>query len=143
MTEATTEATRPTRLPDWQTRLECLCADRMAAPFVWGQQDCCLWAADAVQALTGQDPAAHLRGQYDTAEGAARLLRELGGVRAVATTALGPAVPVLRAAVGDVVLIHNAGRDLLGVCIGTAVLAPGPAGLGAVPLMSAQAAWKV
>jgi len=33
-------------------------------PFVWGECDCCLFAADWIKARTGIDPAAALRGAY-------------------------------------------------------------------------------
>ena len=43
------------RLPDWQPRLQALIQARLAAPFAWGEHDCCLFVCDAVQAITGQD----------------------------------------------------------------------------------------
>lgn len=131
------------RLPDWQTRLAALCADRQAAPFVWGEHDCCLWAADAVQALTGLDFASAWRGSYATAAEAARLLADLGGVRAIASAALGEPVPAAFAAVGDVVLIEQGGRELLAVCNGGTALCVGPDGLAPMGMEAALAAWKV
>jgi len=133
----------PTRLPNWQTRLAALCAERQAAPFVWGTHDCCLWAADAVQALAGVDFASAWRGTYTSAAGAARLLAELGGVRAIASAALGDPVPVAFAAVGDVVLIEQDGRELLAVCNGGTALCVGPDGLAPVGMEAALAVWKV
>lgn len=35
-------------------------------PFVWGQSDCCLILADWICRVTGRDPAAAVRGLYDT-----------------------------------------------------------------------------
>jgi hypothetical protein len=48
-------------------------------PFVWGERDCCLWAADWIKARTGRDPAEGFRGRYRTRLGAHRLVRRLGG----------------------------------------------------------------
>ena len=51
----------------WRQQLDALIASRMAAPFAWGAHDCCLFAADAVLAQTGEDPAAEFRGTYASA----------------------------------------------------------------------------
>lgn len=144
----TTRTLTAVRLPDWQTRWAALCADRAATPFEWGRHDCCLWAADAVQAITGFDFASAWRGQYATAPQALRLLAELGGLRAVAGAALGAEVSPLWATVGDVVLIEQphadaSQRQLLAVCNGTSAVAPGPDGLVAFGMGAAVAAWKV
>ncbi len=40
------------RTPGWPRRLSDLVAERHGAAFAWGSRDCCLWAADAVLALT-------------------------------------------------------------------------------------------
>jgi len=49
-------------------------------PFAWGQNDCLLWLADWVRANRGVDPAGDLRGRYFTMLGAARIVREAGGM---------------------------------------------------------------
>ena len=133
----------PERRPDWQARFAALCLARQHQPFAWGSHDCCLWAADAVQALTGLDFAAEHRGLYADAEGAARLLHRLGGVGSIAAAVLGAPVPVSRATVGDVLLLQQDGRKALGVCNGSAALAAGPQGLAVLGMDTALAAWKV
>lgn len=45
----------------------------------WGSDDCCLWVADIVCELCGIDLAEPFRDKYDTAEGAADVLRAYGG----------------------------------------------------------------
>ncbi|OWU80429.1 hypothetical protein [Phaeobacter sp. 22II1-1F12B] len=35
-------------------------------PFIWGESDCMLCLADWVQRVKGVDPAAHIRGTYDS-----------------------------------------------------------------------------
>lgn len=135
--------THPSRLPDWQARYAALCAVRAAIPFEWGQHDCCLWAADAVQAMTGFDFAAAHRGTYADAAGAARLLHSLGGLRGLACAALGHAIDPRLAAVGDVVLLQHGGRELLAVCNGADAMAPGSMGLQVVGMDAALAAWRV
>jgi len=131
------------RLQDWQNRFAALVHQRQLTPFAWGAHDCVLWAADCVQALTGVDHAQAWRGSYSTALQAARVLSPMGGLVGVATAALGAHVSPLMAAVGDVVLVDNADREMLGVCIGTGVLAPGESGLVCVPMTAAIAVWKL
>ena len=131
------------RLPTWQTRFALLCIERQRRPFEWGAHDCCLWAADAVHAITGQDFAEGLRGTYATAAEAARMLAQAGGVRALSTHALGEPVGPLMAAVGDVVLFEQDGRELLAVCNGGTALAVAGQGLEPLPMSAALAVWKV
>lgn len=130
------------RRRDWPERLHALIADRLRAPFAWGSQDCCLWVCDAIQAMTDHDPAADVRGSYRTERGALRLVKELGGMRAIGASRFGDEVPVLMAQVGDVGLVHTDGRDSLALCGGSHWLAAGEQGLERLPLAEAVAAWR-
>ncbi|WP_027237833.1 DUF6950 family protein [Leisingera caerulea] len=38
----------------------------MALPFIWGETDCMLVLADWIERVRGADPAAHIRGTYDS-----------------------------------------------------------------------------
>ena len=67
-----------TRLPDWEDRLHTYLARWVDAEFEWGEADCALFAAGAVEAMTGVDPATEFRGQYDSRADAARALRAMG-----------------------------------------------------------------
>lgn len=49
-------------------------------PWRWGQTDCALWPASLVAEITGRDPAADLRGTYDTAFGCRQVLLRAGGL---------------------------------------------------------------
>jgi hypothetical protein len=142
-------------MTDTETRL----LDMLKRPgpaFAWGRHDCFLWAADAVHALTGRDPAADLRGTYSTARGALRRLRALGGMQALAAQRFGPQVPVAQAQAGAVVLlppavcVDNTGRwGALGVVVHVKdsigwglVVAQGDAGYVMVNRSKALAAWQ-
>ena len=129
------------RLQDWPIRLEALLQARMAAPFEWGVRDCCLWAADAVQAITGHDPAADIRGTYSTLEQAWDVQRGLGGMEAAFAQRLGPAVSAVRAQVGDVGLIGGT-RPAGVVYVGGAWLAQGHEGLVPVDENKVFAVWR-
>lgn len=56
----------------------------MSARWEWGVSDCCTCAADVFHSLHGIDPMAPVRGMYDDAMGAYRLIRDWGGFPAMA-----------------------------------------------------------
>jgi phosphoribosylformylglycinamidine (FGAM) synthase-like amidotransferase family enzyme len=49
----------------------------------------------------------------------------------------------LLAGVGDVVAVLNEGQEMLGVCNGVNVLAPGKSGMVALDMATAFAAWNI
>lgn len=132
------------RLHDWQERLAALVSERMHTPFSWGTHDCALFAADGVRAVTGTDPAAGLRGTYDTAAAAARVVQLHAGLAGLAAAALGEEVSPQQARAGDVGLVLQAGgRECLAIWTGMAWHVPGEAGLAALPQEAAVRAWRV
>lgn len=134
------------RLEGWEARLTALIEERRAVPFEWGVNDCGLFAADAVQALTGEDPASHLRG-YSTADEAAGLLEHNGGLlELMRHAALGRwhEVAGSQARRGDLMAFANADGSLrLAVCVGASACSPGAAGLVFVPCGQAVKAWRI
>ncbi|MBX3605377.1 MAG: hypothetical protein KF788_08900 [Piscinibacter sp.] len=132
----------PVRVRDWQSRLQAIVCRRLQAPFAWGVNDCCLFAADCVLAVTGRDPAEDLRGAYADERGAARLLAAHGGVVELAIARLGPVVPAALAQPGDVGLVRFDGRDTLAVCMGAHWMAPGEAGLATILPGQVLRAWR-
>lgn len=132
-----------TRLPDWPDRLSALVARAHTQPFAWGLHDCCLWAADAVLALTGHDPADGLRGRYADATGAMRALQAVGGLlgagRLTGVRLAGPGY----ARDGDVALVSDGRRPMLAVRAGAVWLVAATGGLHALPADSARMAWGV
>lgn len=126
---------------DWQSRLQACLAERRLRAFEWGQHDCCLFVCDCIEAMTGHDPAADVRG-YSTELEAARLVKKLGGMRGIAGSRFGEEVPVLMAQVGDVGLIEIEGRESLALCGGTHWLAPGLDQVESLPLNAALSCWR-
>lgn len=135
------------RLPDWPERLTALVEARRDTPFAWGCQDCCLFAADAVLAITGRDPAAAWRGCYADEAGAEALLAAAGGLETLAQAVLarfGAAeCPPALAQRGDVVLARLGNADGLGVVLGQDIAAPALRGLAFLPFAAARRAWVV
>jgi hypothetical protein len=121
------------RIPDWPERLAALFDGARTRPFAWGEHDCVTFAADAVLAVTGWDPARTERGAWRNAREALRLMRAIAGSSAPDATAarrLGPGREPRRARRGDVVaIVDGRGRGALAICDGAVALAPGPRGL--------------
>jgi hypothetical protein len=128
------------RLPDWEARLAEFLAANEHVEFQWGVTDCALWSASAVQEMTGVDPAAAYRGQYDTLVGSAHALREFGeGTLFKSFAAVFPEKPPSFAQRGDLVWYQNA----VGVCIGDVALFVSDDGPARIPRHLWERAFKV
>ena len=105
------------RSADWQDRLHAYLDSVADTPFAWGTHDCCLYIADAVQAMTGVDPAAAYRGRYSTETGARIALTRYGAGTLYATfnAAFGDSIAPAGAHRGDIVAIDEM---TVGVCMG-------------------------
>jgi len=126
---------------DWQSRLQAFVAGREAEPFAWGTNDCCIFACDAVLAMTGDDPAHGLREHRSEAE-AALTLSAHGGVMQLASDRLGERIRTSLAQVGDVGLIDSPRGPALAVFGGSQWLAPSDSGLARYPFDAARLAWR-
>lgn len=131
------------RLPDWPLRLDALVHERARVPFAWGSNDCALFAADAVRAITGHDPAAGLRGLG--VRQALRHVRRCGGICHVVPAGLPPLTHTSLAVEGDIALVQQDGarRLSIGVVVGEHVIGPSRVGLVAVPRQRAVQCWGV
>lgn len=101
------------RLPDWEGRLTAY----LSAPgrvFEYGVSDCALFAAGAVEAVTGVRPFPDIAGTYHDAESAAEVLRALGGTLFRTVDTAFPRKAVGFAQRGDLVMAQKA----IGVCMG-------------------------
>jgi hypothetical protein len=131
------------RLKDWPSRFAALVESARARPFEWGAHDCCLWAADAVKAVTGNDPAAPWRATYRTERAAMAILARLGGHAAVGALG-GPEISPRLAIAGDVGLVRwTDGTKSLGVFGGHWWLCVADQGLTTMPIDAALRAWGV
>lgn len=130
------------RLPDWQLRLAALVEDRLHAPFEWGLRDCCLWAADCVQAVTGVDPAQDIRGQYASRESASAVFRRLRGLERACAGRLGAWVLPALAQPGDVGMTQEAEGPALVVHVGSCWMAQSARGLVPVRDAAVLRAWR-
>lgn len=132
------------RRKDWEDRLGAYLGQQRGAVFAYGQLDEVLFAAGAIEAMTGEDPAAHIRGHYTTRLGALRVLRREGYRNLIeAMDARYLTVPPAHAQRGDIAL-HDCG---LGVCIGRDALfvgiEDGREGLVRLPMREWDMAWRI
>lgn len=129
------------RYRDWPERLHAFIESRRGKPFVWGENDCALFAADAVIAMTGVDMAADLRG-YKTERGALNRIKKAGGMPGFAAglTQKKPAF----AGRGDIVLVALESRDTFGVVAGNgSYCGPGANGLEFRPMTEVLIAFGI
>lgn len=142
------------RLRDWQERLAACLAERSDREFGWGTHDCCMFAADCVDACTGTDPAADLRGTYADIAGALEVVQAQGGLPAIAAARLGEEIAPALAQVGDVGVLPAMPRHegdplvqafphMLAVWSGAMWLAPWETGYVALPAEQALQAWRI
>ncbi|WP_432475261.1 DUF6950 family protein [Brucella anthropi] len=66
------------RVPGWDRALEDLATAHVSITPEWGVSDCLMTAADAIEAVIGENPLAEFRGKYKTEAGAARKMRANG-----------------------------------------------------------------
>lgn len=138
------------RRSDWPERLVAVLSAARRKPFVWGEHDCWLFAATAIEAMTGVDLAAKDRGTYSTRTGATRALKRVlaghgtkGGVEAL------PAVYGLaettrgHAKRGDLALVPTPIGPAFGIVSGVDVACAGQDGLVRVPIAEATHVWSV
>lgn len=139
----------PTRRhDDWPRRLRDFLLARSAMPFKWGSNDCCMFAADAIQAMAGVDVAAGLRG-YRSRRGAEVRLGTAGGVVELADQCLSyegwKRTAAAFARRGDIVCVETPDGPALAVmdASGRFAVCPGPNGLVAYRPHADAAAWAI
>lgn len=143
-----------TRKLHWATRdFHRFLIDNAEKPFIWGLRDCCLFAADAVESITGVDLAADFRGQYKDQESAFAAIKKITGGSTVEDAAVYCAVKhglkelsgPLYAQRGDLVLVADNGNTVAGVIHlnGRHAVVVGETGLKRVSIRSVKRAWRV
>lgn len=118
--------------------------DGGSRPFAWGADDCCTFACDWVRVSAGVDPASEWRGRCANARDAARIMRDGGGVLALArqgcaAAGLAETSDPLPGDVG-VVLSPNGEAMAIRTRIGWAVKSERGVAVAPFPLL---AAWRV
>lgn len=143
------------RIEGWERRLADFVSQARSRVFQYGSWDCCLMPCAAVEAMTGVDPAAALRGRYKTERGALGALRRFAGggltetVEKIAADLGAVEVALSFARRGDMVLFDDPALvqrpfdAALGLCLGREVAVMELDGLRLWPLARARRAWAV
>lgn len=132
---------RPT---DQRMRLTAYLAGCAKTPFAEGSHDCALFAAGAVEAMTGRNMAADWRGRYTTIRGGIRVLRRAGHDDHIALAAsLFPETSTPQ--LGDIAVMPTERGPALGIVQGPGqgVYLPGEFGLVVVPIKTALQFFEV
>ena len=139
-----------TRLDDGMERLHALIDSARHRQFEWGIFDCFTFAADAVEAITGVDPMAELRGTYDDQRSATELLIKHGGVETAVSDILGRRAGTAEYAQrGDIVLMGQSpvtmrlGVVYSGFAMGPRTNGDGFAGLARTSFAYTAKAWLI
>lgn len=130
------------RYQDWEIRLRDFIESRRHMPYAIGSNDCCLFVADAILAITGNDPAKGLRG-YTTQDEAQALIDDHGGMKSLVTEFLGKANGPLCARRGDVVSVDTPEGLAVGVCLGVKAAFVTDKGLRFRPMSDCLDSWAV
>ena len=124
----------------WDKRLVAVTEAHINTPLVWGKSDCLLTACDAIEAMTGVDPAADIRGNYKSKAGAYRLIKQRGydSLGSVLADRFAE-IPVAMAGRGDVGIYQNT----VGYFCEYGFAVKGEDGLRFLPRTMAERAFKV
>jgi hypothetical protein len=124
-----------------------------STPFQWGRFDCCLFAADAIQAITKVDIASEFRNRYHDQASAFALIKQITGGTTVADAAAYCATKhgmsewtyPMFAQRGDLVVFENGSNLIAGVVnlSGTQVVSVSESGLVTAPVTAIRRAWRV
>ena len=147
------------RTPHWATReFSAHLKAHAEDPFVWGENDCCLFPANAILAFTGTDLAADFRGKYHDQAGALAAIETIACGKTVADAAawcaakhgLEELTHPLLAQRGDLVVlqqpfVHSFGALIAGVVHlnGCEAVTVGEGGLVRLPLSAVVRGWRV
>lgn len=103
------------RISTWEEALSNYILTKRHEPFEYGVNDCCLFAAGAVEVITGEDPMSEFRGKYDSLKGSIKALKDIGAGTLEATMDNKfPEVEIGHAQRGDLAFFN----DSVGVVVG-------------------------
>lgn len=125
-----------------RAKLTAYLAEVARTPFSEGQHDCALFAAGAIQAMTGRDLAAEWRGRYRTTKGGIRVLRKAGYNSHIAYAA-SLFEQTVTPRIGDLAVVEAEDGPALGVVQGTHAYVVGRQGLTLLPISAARKFFEV
>lgn len=131
------------RAEDWVDRLFATIEQVSTEQFAYGKNDCCLFSARVVDAMTGSEYAKKLAEMYHDERSALAYINSFGSIQEAVKDWLGEPANLAYVRRGDVVLFNNEGRETLGICVGDRIVSVGEVGIAYVPMEQAICTWKV
>ena len=133
------------RLQNWPERLGDVITQARADTFEWGRNDCVLFAARCVEAVTGEHPCPELIGAYSTEAGALAALSGAGfsSLAEAFAARVGAERPVPFAQRGDLVVFGGFVGGVVGLGGDFAVCLDPVSGIALRPTLTASAAFTV
>lgn len=131
------------RLPDWRSRFDAYLNAAARTKFRPGRHDCALFAAGAVEAMTGQDFARGWRGYTSLKAGQSKLESEGFADHIALAASLLPEIEPIFARVGDIAVVDGDTENAFGVVQGSKIFVLKRSGLGSVPLLMGKRAFRV
>lgn len=131
-----------TRITGWAQALSESISNWQNRQFNWATSDCCQFAAEVVLAISGIDYRDRFP-KYESRDEAEKILNELGGIEALASSVLGERKHPSAAKRGDVVACDFGDGLALGICLGVESCAPGIKGLVYRKTLKSVAAWSI
>ena len=132
------------RRPNWAFLLGQYLQSRKDVPFEYGSNDCCSFAAGAIDAVTGRHCTQDLRHLYEDEKGANALIDQHGGLEQAVSVIFGRASsPPEWAIVGDIVLCDGDHGPTVGVFLGQQIAIATPEGVKAIDSSAAKRSWRV
>ena len=140
------------RKENWKQSLTEFLAHARRTNFEWGKNDCCMFACDAIQAMTGEDLGSEFRGLYDDEASAMLSLLELGytGIENLVEKKFLSRdvleIPVSMAMQGDVVVLESNETPFgatIGICLGAFSIIPGEKELIKFKTRRFKRAWNI
>lgn len=131
------------RLADWPSRLEAVITAARVKAFDWRTHNCATFAADCVEAVTGERLHERFAKLHKTKRGAAEFSKDAAKLRAEVSMRLDTEVVRSFAQRGDVVLVQRGDTSVLAVCAGRQAVCLGPLGVVLLPMEDAVCAWRI
>ena len=130
------------RRDDWVAQMWLTIEDHADTPFAWGINDCCLFSARVVDAMTDGDFELDLLAAYSDEETALAYIASHGSLEAAVTSHLGEPAEG-RAQRGDVVMVDGGAGHALGICVGSSVALVQEQGLLYLPRSAIITRWAI
>ena len=103
------------RISTWEDALSNYIVAKRHEPFEYGVNDCCLFAAGAVEAITGEDPMPEFRGKYDSLKTSLQVIKDIGAGTLEATMdGKFPEVEIGQAQRGDLAFLDGSVGVVMG-----------------------------